>query len=110
MPLLQSRTEPSAKPPKSDRGRRPLTLRQTECLVWVSRGKSSTDIGQILRISPRTVDYHVDQICKLLDVRTRMQAVAYAIQRGWLDYEVRSGRNGTPMIEPPSAAAMEKQG
>lgn len=78
--------------------------------MWVSRGKSSTDIGEILRISPRTVDYHVDQICKLLDVRTRMQAVACAIQRGWLGYEDRSERSCSPTTEAGSTAALEKQG
>lgn len=62
----------------------PLTDRQLECLRWISMGKSSTDIGVILRISGRTVDYHVIAICERLGVRTRMQAVALAIQRGWL--------------------------
>lgn len=61
-----------------------LTGRQIECLRWISQGKSSTDIGAILNISGRTVDYHVTEICRKLDVRTRTQAVAYALQRGWL--------------------------
>lgn len=61
-----------------------LTDRQLECLRWISRGKSSTDIGAILGISRRTVDYHVAIICDRLAVRTRMQAVARAIQLGWL--------------------------
>lgn len=64
--------------------RPPLTDRQLECLRWISLGKSSTDIGAILRISGRTVDYHAIAICERLGVRTRMQAVAQAIQRGWL--------------------------
>lgn len=62
----------------------PLTDRQLECLGWISKGKSSTDIGAILNISGRTVDYHVGEICRRLDVRTRTQAVAYALQKGWL--------------------------
>jgi len=62
----------------------PLTDRQLECLRWISLGKSSADIGVILRISGRTVDYHVNAICERLGVRTRMQAVAQAIRRGWL--------------------------
>lgn len=62
----------------------PLTDRQLECLRWISQGKSSADIGVILRISGRTVDYHVAAICERLGVRTRMQAVAQAIRRGWL--------------------------
>lgn len=62
----------------------PLTKRQLECLRWISQGKSSADIGVILRISGRTVDYHVTAICERLGVRTRMQAVAHAIRGGWL--------------------------
>lgn len=61
-----------------------LTERQLECLVWISEGKSSNDIGQILGITGRTVDYHASEICERLDVRTRMQAVAFAMQKGWL--------------------------
>ena len=62
----------------------PLTERQLECLDWIRRGKSSTDVGTILKISGRTVDYHVAEICRRLQVRTRVQAVAEALQRGWL--------------------------
>lgn len=65
----------------------PLTERQLECLSWISEGKSSADIGAILSISGRTVDYHVSEICRRLNVRTRMQAVAHAIRRGWLGVE-----------------------
>jgi DNA-binding CsgD family transcriptional regulator len=72
------------KPASERTPRPPLTDRQLECLRWISLGKSSTDIGVILRISGRTVDYHVIAICERLGVRTRMQAVALAIQRGWL--------------------------
>lgn len=62
----------------------PLTKRQLDCLRWVSRGKSSSDVGVILRISARTVDYHVAAICERLGVRTRIQAVAIALRQGWL--------------------------
>lgn len=63
----------------------PLTARQLECLAWISEGKSSTDIGAILGISPRTVDYHVAEICQRLGVRTRMQAVKQAVRLRWID-------------------------
>jgi DNA-binding CsgD family transcriptional regulator len=61
-----------------------LSPRQIECLRWVSEGKSSNDIGAILRISGRTVDSHIQRICERLQVRTRMQAVAVAIESGWI--------------------------
>lgn len=31
-------------------------------LLWVSRGKTSRDIGDILRLSPRTVNRHLEQV------------------------------------------------
>jgi DNA-binding CsgD family transcriptional regulator len=61
-----------------------LTRRQGECLLWVRAGKSSTDIGVILGLSPRTVDEHIAAACERLGVRTRTQAVAEAIARGLL--------------------------
>ncbi|MEN3950568.1 helix-turn-helix transcriptional regulator [Iodidimonas sp. SYSU 1G8] len=51
-----------------------LTRRQIECLEWVALGKSSSDIGSILGISPMTVDEHVKLACDRLGVRTRIQA------------------------------------
>jgi DNA-binding CsgD family transcriptional regulator len=62
-----------------------LTKRQRECLHWARTGKSSTDIAQILRISSGVVDEHIAGACKRLGVRTRMQAVVAAADRGYLD-------------------------
>lgn len=62
----------------------PVTPRQLECLRWAQAGKSSTDIGAILGISARTVDYHLGQACARLAVRTRVQAISLAIDAGLL--------------------------
>jgi len=62
-----------------------LSKRQAECLLWAREGKSSTDIGAILGLSPRTVDDHLAAACAKLGVRTRTQAVAEAMRRGLLD-------------------------
>ena len=59
-----------------------LTVRQIECLEWVQAGKSSSDIGHILGVSNRTVDEHLAEACKRLQVRTRIQAVAVASELG----------------------------
>jgi DNA-binding CsgD family transcriptional regulator len=61
-----------------------LTARQVECLAWVRAGKSSTDIGTILGLSPRTVDAYIADACARLGVRTRMQAVIVATDKGLL--------------------------
>ncbi|MGC1301715.1 MAG: helix-turn-helix transcriptional regulator [Caulobacteraceae bacterium] len=62
-----------------------LRPRMRECLGWVAQGKSSVDIGHILGLSPRTVDEHVRNACRVFGVRTRVQAVARALELGWLD-------------------------
>jgi DNA-binding CsgD family transcriptional regulator len=62
-----------------------LQPRQLECLYWASLGKSSSDIGQILGISSRTVDEHLSHACDRLGVRTRAQAIARSVQLGLID-------------------------
>jgi LuxR family quorum sensing-dependent transcriptional regulator len=62
-----------------------LSPRQLECLRWVRAGKSSSDIGDILSLSPRTVDFYILNACARLGVRTRVQAVAEAAIRGLID-------------------------
>lgn len=62
-----------------------LSRRQLECLSWAEAGKSARDTGQILGISQRTVEKHLEQACGLLGVRTRIQAVVQARRLGLLD-------------------------
>lgn len=62
-----------------------LSQREAECLAWVSRGKSSSDIGAILGLSPRTVDSYLEKVCAKLRVRTRIEAVALAVRTGLID-------------------------
>jgi DNA-binding CsgD family transcriptional regulator len=52
-----------------------ITERQLEILSWVQEGKSARDIGEILGISPRTVEHQLEKVCDSLGVRTRFQAV-----------------------------------
>lgn len=62
-----------------------LSPRELECLQWVSRGKSSGDIGSILGLSPRTIDSYLEKACSKLRVRTRIEAVALAVRSGIID-------------------------
>jgi LuxR family quorum sensing-dependent transcriptional regulator len=59
-----------------------LSPRQREILTWVAAGKSSWEIGEILNISQRTVEWHVRQIMLELNVKSRAQAVALALREG----------------------------
>jgi DNA-binding CsgD family transcriptional regulator len=56
-----------------------LSPRERQVLKWLSLGKTSWDISVILRISERTVNYHVSNIMKKLDVTNRLQAVSEAV-------------------------------
>jgi DNA-binding response OmpR family regulator len=57
-----------------------LTAREAEVLLWISRGKSNRDIGEILQISPRTVNKHLEQIFDKLGVENRASAAAQAVR------------------------------
>lgn len=52
-----------------------LTRREIEVLEWVARGKTNTEIGMILHISPRTASKHLEHIYTKLGVESRTAAV-----------------------------------
>jgi DNA-binding CsgD family transcriptional regulator len=55
-----------------------LREREKEALTWAARGKTSAEIAQILGLSKRTVDFHLDNARCKLGVATRTQAVMKA--------------------------------
>ena len=57
-----------------------LTVREAEVLLWISYGKSNADISDVLEISPRTVQKHLERIYEKLGVETRAAAAAIAIR------------------------------
>jgi DNA-binding response OmpR family regulator len=62
------------------RERLSVTLREAEVLLWVSRGKSNRDIAEILGLSPRTVNKHLEQMFEKLGVENRASATALALR------------------------------
>lgn len=60
----------------------PLTAREAEVLSWLAKGKTNRDIGDILGMSPRTVNKHLEHIFEKLGVETRTAAAALAAQAG----------------------------
>jgi CheY-like chemotaxis protein/DNA-binding CsgD family transcriptional regulator len=48
-----------------------LTLRESEVLYWVVKGKANRDIGDILGSSPATVKKHLERVYEKLGVETR---------------------------------------
>jgi DNA-binding NarL/FixJ family response regulator len=57
-----------------------VTSREAEVLLWISRGKSNREIGEILNISPRTVNKHLEQVFVKLGVENRASAAARAVR------------------------------
>jgi DNA-binding NarL/FixJ family response regulator len=57
-----------------------LTQRETEVLLWVARGKANRDVAEILDLSPRTVNKHLEQIFAKLGVENRASAAALAVR------------------------------
>lgn len=56
-----------------------LTPRESDVLLWVARGKSNKDASEILNISARTVNKHLEQIFIKLGVENRAAATAITI-------------------------------
>jgi CheY-like chemotaxis protein/DNA-binding CsgD family transcriptional regulator len=58
-----------------------LTPKEAEILMWIARGKTNREVGEILGSSPRTVNKHLEHIFEKLSVVTRAAAVAVALER-----------------------------
>jgi DNA-binding CsgD family transcriptional regulator len=55
-----------------------LNDREAEILTWAARGKISAQIAEILGLSKRTIDFHLDNARFKLGARTRTEAVVKA--------------------------------
>ena len=62
-----------------------LTPRELEVLTAIGDGLSNKAIGRRLTISLHTVKFHVEALFRKLEVRTRAEAVAKGLERGFLD-------------------------
>lgn len=63
-----------------------LSNRERECLVWVARGKSDSDIATILGISVETVHQYVKRARAAYDVVSRSQLVTHALFAGTISF------------------------
>ena len=55
-----------------------LNEREAQSLTWSARGKTSSEIATILGLAKRTVDFHIENACRKLNVSTRTEAVVKA--------------------------------
>lgn len=63
---------------------RPLSEQEKNCLGWTATGKTSWEIGKILRISESTAIFHIKNAMEKIGAKNRVQAVAVAFRMGLL--------------------------
>jgi len=56
-----------------------LNDREIETLTWSARGKTSNEIAEILGLSKRTIDFHIESAVRKLGVATRIEAAVKAV-------------------------------
>lgn len=78
---------------------KPLTARELTCLRWAAIGKTSWEVGVILGLAERTVNFHIHNACRKLDVHGRQAAITIALQAGLLPI----------LTEPPPPSAKNHQ-
>jgi DNA-binding CsgD family transcriptional regulator len=61
---------------------RRLTFKEIECLCWCKEGKTNWEIAEIMSISEKTVEFHLSNTIRKLEVTNRITAVVKGIQRG----------------------------
>ena len=59
-----------------------LTTRQREVLQLVAEGHSIKEIGSILNVSPKTVEFHKYRVMEQLHLRTTAELTQYAVKHG----------------------------
>ncbi len=86
-----------------------LSERELECLEWVSFGKTSWETALILGLSERTINFHLLNACRKLNVYGRQAAVALALRQNLLHGSLTKPTKAPasqpvlPIAEPASA-------
>lgn len=62
----------------------PLSIRETEVLRWSAEGKTAEDIGRILHLSERTINFHIANAIRKMGASNKISAVVQAVLRGAL--------------------------
>lgn len=61
-----------------------LTAREREVLRWTAEGKTAYEVGQILAVSDRTVNFHINNAIRKLGASNKIQATVKAATLGFL--------------------------
>jgi DNA-binding CsgD family transcriptional regulator len=68
-----------------------LAAREKDCLRWTAEGKSSWEIGMILKISENTVNFHLKSAMRKFGTTSRTVAVVQAIRLNLIELPERAG-------------------
>lgn len=60
-----------------------LTPREMEVIQRLTEGLSNKEMARLLSVSPRTINFHLDNIYSKLGVTSRTEAAIYALRHGW---------------------------
>lgn len=69
-----------------------ITRREAEVLLWIAHGKTNREIAEILELSPRTVNKHLEQMYPKIGADNRTAAASIAIQ------SIFGGKIGRPIM------------
>ena len=61
-----------------------LSERDKEVLLHVADGLSDREIAAKLNLSPKTINFRVEEMKRKLQAKTRVQVVAIALRQGWI--------------------------
>jgi len=73
-----------------------ITYREAEVLLWLAHGKTNREIAEVLEMSPRTVNKHLEQMYPKIGADNRTVAASVAIQI------ILGGRIGRPLNQDVS--------
>lgn len=63
-----------------------LSHRECEVLRWAAEGKTSYEIGIILGLTERTINFHIARSIMKLGASNKTNAVVKAMQRGLIEF------------------------
>ncbi len=62
----------------------PLTKSQIEVIVWLSNGKTQTDIAGFMNMNRKAIERRLDRARERAGAATTPSLVAMALRKGWI--------------------------
>lgn len=75
-----------------------LSQRESECVFYLLRGKTSKEIGKVLNISNRTAEAHIEHVKEKFNCKTKSQMIEKAINLGYFYHIPETLINSRQMI------------